>query len=91
MSRKRPAHRIDVEKIVLTNGGINPHQSTSLRMRVQSELQRMMRDERFIAGLAAQDVSEVVVPAQVSSGNEAHLALGIVQGIAHAVRNGGDR
>lgn len=87
----RPAHRIDIDRLILTDLGVTSERAEHIRALVEVELQRLLAREGVADGLAGGDLPYLQTPALplAAHSSDQHLAGGLAQRVAQALNGVG--
>jgi hypothetical protein len=86
----RPAHTIDIDRLILTDLDITPERAERIRVLVEVELQRLLARDGMADGLAEGDVPYLQAPALTlaAHNSDQQLVGGLVQRVAQALNGG---
>jgi hypothetical protein len=86
----RPAHVIDIDRLVLTDLDVTPERAERIRALVEVELQRLLVRDGVADGLNEDDVPYLQTPALplARHNSDQELAGGLAQRVAQALNVG---
>jgi hypothetical protein len=88
----KPAHTIDIDRIILTDLDVTPERAERIRALIEIELQRLLDGQGVVDGLAGGELPYLPAPPLALSGqnNDLHLAGGLARSVAQSLRGLGD-
>lgn len=86
-------YKLTIDRIVLTDLGLTPHQAEGIRDSLEAELQRMLNQGELPEIPASSEISRIEAPSMHLAGSHgnSHLARSLAQSIALAMRKTGER